>query len=228
MASAAVGGTAQGQQSSEPSIRAMVMSYADCVVAKKPQQIRAYLLAQSAAVIAESDKLPGHQGCASVFGAYQQVTFRNVDYRNALADALVRADFSEAGPDSFADRAPIFQPPFPDRSKLLLELAATNDKRAKSRLNAAHSNGFEEARLSRLGECVARTDPNGARGLLMTAPDTAEEENQRTKLTPTFQDCAVRTPGGKSYNGLYVRGPIAWNFFRLANSAPKAASGASN
>ena len=84
---------------------------------------------------------------------------------------------------------------------------------------------YERARAARLidiyGECVVRENPGASRNLLTTMPETAQEEGWFAALQPAFASCL---PEGQTVevSKAALRGTIALNYYRLAETALKA------
>ena len=137
-------------------------------------------------------------------------------YRYALADALVRADFSKEGATTFSDRLPLahLQPmPFEQRD----DAAAKLKGRKKADFLKDYEKDFAVSWLSKYGECVVRADPVNARLWLLTVPDVPEETSRINAMRPAFAACLE--PGEPmKFNRTTMRGAVAINYYRLAKA----------
>lgn len=143
--------------------------------------------------------------------------------RYALADALVRREFSTGPQPAITDAAPLEQPKFdetyfqPKPGKKLKQAKLEElEKRRAKRIGVIFLAGF--------GECVARANPGKSHALLMTQPASPEETAALKGLTPEFSVCL--TAGQKlAFGKTPLRGTIAMNYYRLAH-APRAGGAA--
>ena len=116
----------------------------------------------------------------------------------ALAQALVVAEFGASGPPTFADRAPLAQPPSPDPG-------ARHDVYAIWR-----------AAYSRLGECVARAAPIAARAWLVTDQEADAPPAGRALLDASV--ACTQQLGLTASTSVLERDKLAASYYRLAHA----------
>ena len=140
--------------------------------------------------------------------------------RYALADALVRREFSTGPLPAIKDAAPLEQPTF-DEAKYQPEPGKNLSKDKLEELEQARAKRIGLVFLATYGECVVRTNPEKSHALLMSKPSTDEESAAFKALTAEFSVCL---PAGQqlSLGKTPLRGTIAMNYYRLAH-APRAA-----
>ena len=136
--------------------------------------------------------------------------------RYALADALVRREFSSAPVASIKQAAPLVQPkldesdyqPKPGKKVKPSQLKNLKELREK-RIGLIFLAGF--------GECLVRQNPDRAHFLLMAKPASREEVAAFKALNREFADCL---PSGNtlSFGRATLRGTIAMNYYRLAHA----------
>ena len=151
-----------------------------------------------------------------------QMTFPADTMRYALADALVRREFSTGPALSIKEATPLIQPtvdeaeytPKPGKKYRKSELKELAEGRTKQAVIVF---------LANFGECVVRAEPSGSHKLLMAQPASAEEHAPFTALLPSFGLCL---PAGQTlaFNKATLRGAIAMNYYRLAHSPRVAAA----
>lgn len=149
-----------------------------------------------------------------------QMKFPMDTMRYALADALVRGEFSTGPLPSIKDAAPLAQPTF-DESKFQPEPGKTLKKDELEELEKSRAKRIGLVFLAAYGECVVRANPSKSHALLMAKPTSPEETAALKALTPEFSACL---PDGQqlSFGKTPLRGTIAMNYYRLAH-APRAA-----
>jgi hypothetical protein len=139
-------------------------------------------------------------------------------YRYALADALFRRDLA-ALPAPLLTSVPALDHRDPGQlpSPVSESGKPISAKKHKEKLDG-HRAAVASSLLSRYGECVVRTNPNAARALLLTQPETAEERAQFASLGKALGACL---PNGQTVRlgTLALRGAIAINYYRLAVAA---------
>jgi hypothetical protein len=147
--------------------------------------------------------------------------------RYALADALVRREFSTGPLPSIKDAAPLVQPQL-DEAEYRPEWGEKVKPAKLKELADARTQRLGVIYLAHFGECVARADPVGTHALLMTRPDTTEESAAFRALNPMLGQCLT---AGQSltFSKPTLRGTLAMNYYRLAH-APRATApaGATN
>lgn len=154
----------------------------------------------------------------STIHAGGQMKFPADLYDYALADALVGRELAALPVPNLSNVAPL------ERRKLPPEPApppANAGKSEKARYAKALKD-FDDAKslraLGEYGECIVRTNPAGAKALLLTRPETAAETSSFDALRDAFAQCL---PEGRtlSFGKVVLRGTIAVNYYRLAQAA---------
>lgn len=177
-------------------IRALVETYADCVVKNEGRHASEAILADvnDADFRRNYPELVQENCVPMALGDYVQVNFTPSQMRDVIAEALVRRQFANVAP-AFDDVPP-------------LSHQSTGDT------PEAQAQGY----LSRYGECVVRVDPAGAKALLFTDPLTDKEAAAFNALGTALGTCIAP---GKSLNfgKAALRGSIAINYYRLAMAA---------
>jgi hypothetical protein len=144
-------------------------------------------------------------------------------YRYALADALVARELAAAPVIDLSGVPPLDRgtPPDPPAAP-----AANASKGEKARYEDALKDYNEKQSfraLDEFGECVVRTNPAGARSLLLTQPEAPAEASGFDALRPAFAECL---PEGMTlaFGKLVLRGTVAVNYYRLAHAARRDAA----
>jgi len=144
--------------------------------------------------------------------------------RYALADALVRKEFSAGAAASITDAAPLEQPKLKEEDYQL----EPGKKPRKGELEQLQENRQKQLSLiylANFGECVVRADPANTYALLMSDAETPQENAAFKAMVPSFGGCLA---AGQSlaFSKSTLRGTIAMNYYRLAH-APRVATTAS-
>ena len=207
--------------------RSLTHDYARCVVRRQPAKASEAIAANvdNAAILRHYRMLIQDECLSREVIQATQMRFTGDLYRYALADALVNRELA-AQPVPVLDSVPRLDhrdpgaPPRPvtDKGKKLGKrkfAAALEDFRR----NVAY------AFLSHYGECAVRADTAGAKALLLSKPDSAEESARFEALKPVLSRCL---PEGRSlrFGKVALRGSIAINYYRLAHASRAAAGGA--
>ena len=141
--------------------------------------------------------------------------------RYALADSLVRREFSAGPLPSIKDAAPLVQPQL-DEDDYRPEWGEKVKKAKLEDMAEARSKRLGVIFLAHFGECVVRADPVRSHALLMTQPDTPQEGAAFEALSPALGPCVTAGQSLK-FSKPTLRGTIAMNYYRLAH-APKVAA----
>ena len=197
----------------------MVLDYATCVVKwSHDKAARAVLAAADNEAIRHD--LAGFINGDCVALDVVTMKFGGDLYRYALADALVRSEFTDGGPTDFSDRPPLTHRQAPTQTDI--DAALANEASVKKR--DALMRGFEAqkvvAALSQYGECVVRADPTGARFWILTKPASSEEASRIDALRPSFGACLK--DGTVAFSKATLRGTVALNYYRLAHAPVQA------
>lgn len=208
-------------------LRSLVAKYAQCVVHEHHDEAKTVLMSNSNyRDINRHHSVLIDSGCITPVGDYAGVGFHGDMFRYALADALVRADFQQKGPESFADRLPLAQWPLPTQADLDRALVGVKSTRKKE-LEQVFDYDQRIAAFSIFGECVARTDPVGTRLWILTEPDVPEEVSRIKALMPAFQKC-LKAGAIIKFRTEQLRGAVALDYYRLANATPQPELGAAH
>lgn len=227
VAAAATGAPPALDQSdySPQATRRLLADYGRCIVKRSPR-----LAAEAIARNVDNGELVKHYNSLvdgtclpSRWFTSLRVRFVGDQYRYALADALVARDLAQMPVPDF-EGVPLLDHRDPGPPPTGLDKKGRPLKPAQL---AAAQRLYEEAQafhfLSRFGECAVRTNPAGAKALLLTKPETTEESAQFAALSTAFATCL---PEGRTMRlgKLALRGTVAINYYRLATAA--AAKGA--
>jgi hypothetical protein len=201
-------------------IRALTHAYAICVVKRQPAKASEAIVANvdNATILRDFRMLIRDDCLTRQVHQSTQVRFTGDLYRYALADALVNRELADQPvPDLEAvprlDHHDPGAPPQP--------VDAKGRKLGKRKLEAAretYGRDVAYAFLSHYGECIVRADTAGAKALLVTTPDSAEETARFASLRPSLSLCV---PEGQTlrFGKVALRGSIAINYYRLAHAA---------
>lgn len=207
--------------------RALTHDYAQCVVKRQPAKASQAIAANvdNAALLRDYGKLIIEDCLTSKVTVSTQMRFTGDLYRYALADALVNRELATQ-PVPVLDSVPKLvhrDPGAPPR-----EVNDKGKKLGKRKLEAARLNYSRDvayAFLSHYGECIVRADTAGAKALLVSKPDSAEESARFASLGPALSRCL---PEGQTlrFGKVALRGSVAINYYRLAHAARASAGGA--
>lgn len=207
--------------------RALMHAYAQCVVRRQGKKASEAVLANvdNGIILRKYPMLIIGDCLARKVNSTTSMSFSGDLYRYALADALVKSEFADQqAPDlSAVPRLEHRQPSPPPPNAVNL---ATGKKLSKKQLEEAqrdYAAGVAYSFLSKYGECVVRTAPTEAKGLLLTIPDSSEETLAFKALQLGLSTCLA--PGETlKFGRVALRGTIAINYYRLAHAARSAAT----
>ena len=204
--------------------RALMHAYARCVVRRHPAKAAEAIAtnADNAAILRHYRALIDDECLTRQVTANLQMRFTGDLYRYALADALVNREFAAQDLSDLSavprldHRDPGEPPPPAGRGK--------KGERKYREAREAYELAASYALLSRYGECVVRLDPSGAKAVLLTEPDSADETTRFNAIRTALARCL---PEGRTvaFGRVALRGSIAVNYYRLAHSARSAAGG---
>ena len=140
--------------------------------------------------------------------------------RFALADALLQGEIATIDPAQLPKTIPLQIPllstadyePKVGRQYSAEEMKALDGKRQKDQASLI---------LYRFGDCAVRTDPQGARALLLTPTGSAAEGTALQSITSSLGACLEKGAQIK-LNRTMLRGALAFSYYSLAH-APAAA-----
>lgn len=209
--------------------RALMHAYAKCVVKKQPAKAAEAIAANvdNAVILKRYPMLISPECLGNAAREDVHMRFMGDLYRYALADALVgRGLAGWTVPDLAAVPRLDHRDPEAPPSRVT-EKGKPLAKRKYAEALETHEREVAYAYLSRYGECVVRSDPNGSKALLLTGPDSPAEAAAFNALRPAFQACL---PEGRTlrFGRVTLRGSIAINYYRLAHAARATGAGASN
>jgi len=208
--------------------RALTHAYAQCVVKRQPAKASEAIAANvgNSVILRDYRMLIRDECLTREVHRATQMRFGGDLYRYALADALVNRELASL-PAPDLDAVPKLDHHEPGEPPQAVDPKGRKiGKRKLEAAREAHGRDVAFAFLSQYGECVVRADTAGARALLVTTPDSAEETTRFAALRPAFARCL---PEGRTmrFGKVALRGSVAINYYRLAHAA-RASAGASN
>lgn len=202
--------------------RAFYFAYGNCVV--KGQEKRAADAIQSNVddtrflkrypTLADGGCLKMRQGTWGFFSVQADKV------RYAVADALVRTEFPIPGNLNFSSVAPLDHGPALTEPEKVRPNGKPVNKDIYAKAVAEYRLKFGARLWSKIGECVVRQEPLTAHALLMSQPNTSEEDAQFSKLKAALATCLPESDA-LQLQELPLRGTIAVNFYRLAKGAAR-------
>ena len=158
---------------------------------------------------------------AEGFAGRLRMRFDEDTYRGVIADALivqrnVSLDLSALP----AIPALSYETPSPLRTTDRAGNPIHEEGLARQR--AAIARKTQAMLLGQLGECVVRTAPEAARGVINTAIDTPAELQSLNALGPMLGQC-IKAGETVSLDRVSVRGALAIAYYRLSQAKPSGA-----
>lgn len=197
-------------------------AYADCVV-KREHDLAAKAILDNvgnAELYKHYPNLFVPDCLGEAAGAGAQMSFGGDLYRYALAGALVRKDLAGRTLDDLDQVAPL------DHLPVSRDAALDGDRKLgkwkQERLTKSYQESLASHFLSQYGECVVRTDPAGAKSVLLSKPTRPDEAAAFQALMPALRNC-MPADNTLSFGPLVLRGALAINYYRLAY-APRVAA----
>ena len=194
-------------------VREIVQKFATCAVRRRAELASKYVLdpdiwleKRDFRQLFDPDCVPTDgRGHRAIAGGRHQMRF-------ALAEALVRREFPSAGMVDVIAAAPLDHtlPPLqPSPTSAKVQTPETTEDREKAR-TAIQA-------ISKLGECVVRSHPNAAYGLLWTDPGSDHESRYLEALQPAAGNC-IEKGAAISLTKYSLRGAIALSYYRLSKA----------
>ena len=182
--------------------RAVVASYAECVVRQHSLDVRAALQAWSPG--RGEPRLPVNNDCAAR-ESYDmtEISLAPATHRYALAEALYAAEYGSRPPLSY-DAVPLAPPD---------EVSAL-DQAAPPTVRAAYDHAVAERYRLIIGDCVVRTAPAAAHALLVSEVETRAEAAALAGVQPVLAPC-LPTGQVARFNRGSLRGILAIAALRL-------------
>lgn len=213
------------EQQAADEARRMTAQFADCVVGKHPVEAEQYLNARTGEEIARLIPTVFDPDClddaASDRGADVQLKMPREIAEFALAGALAKRELATVDPMTLSKAEPL-RYPAADPSGLLPKEARQPSQGQTEVATKALDRSTTMVAFERFGECVVRSDPQGAASLLATAAVSKGESQAFAQLAGSFGGCLVQGAQFSATKAM-MRGTVALAFYRLAH-APKAIS----
>jgi hypothetical protein len=208
------------QEFSTKETRALMHAYSKCVVERQAKKASEALLenADNGTILRKYRQLISGECLARQTKQTSQMKFGGDLYRYALADALVARELAGA---PVLDFSAVPRLDHRDPGEAPSETTKSGKRLGKAKYDEALRNYRQSASfsyLSRYGECVVRVAPSGAKALLLTAPDSSEENARFRELGTALATCL---PPGETlrFGRVVLRGTIAINYYRLSHAA---------
>ena len=211
--------SAQSGITVQESRRAMA-KLAECTVKHKHDQVAKELLAGNS-----SDKMRSvfvamldSRKCAADWKASGAILIMMLSETAhfSMAEALVASDL-KAPIKSLADAPQITTSTFDPLAYEPRSNRKYSDEQLRNlRINADRARYISE--LSKVGDCVVRSDTENAHRLLLSTIDSSLERSTFAALKSAIGKCL---PGGQSFrlDKALLRGAVGYNFYRLASAA---------
>lgn len=211
-------------------IRKALADYGKCIVKREPNKTRAFVLGGGFITRRERDEnillspecMPGEElvraGLAARGGTVSRARLRlpDVMIRWSIGQALFDRDQAALTTTDFSGvPALAYEEPFPVRK------TTRDGKPIPAERVADQQRRFDEkagdVALSRVGECVVRTDAAMARAALLTPMDTPQELAALQAVAPALSKCL---PQGQTlgFDRMSLRGSLAVAYYRLASA----------
>lgn len=201
----------------EAEVAAAARAIAKCHFEIEADRIERYLLADPAANAFEKWEDKRSDDC--IYKVVKEegtwTWHRGEGLRYALAEELVRLRLSGVALADLDRVAPLPHDRPPYRSKWENFLS-------RSEWDALPRQKAAAVFLSKMGECVVRSDPAGSRAILESDPASPAERRAIQSLMPALQRCVEKSQT-LEFDRASLRGAIALNFLRLAK-APRLAA----
>jgi hypothetical protein len=208
--------------------RAMMHAYAKCIVGRQHAKASEALLANldNRTILRKYPMLVAGECLRGPAFVTTKMSFSGDLYRYALADALVNKELAALPAPDLARVVRLqHREPGEEPRRELPGGKRMSEKKYQEALKG-HREAVGFSYLSKYGECVVRSDPAGAKSLLLTAPDSEGETARFADIQRALGVCLGE--GAKlSFGRVALRGTIATNYYRLAHAARAGATKAS-
>jgi hypothetical protein len=158
---------------------------------------------------------PSIPRCNDIFlRGNSEVSFRQLEYRYALANALVRRDFGRSGPSDLSSAPALALP------QELRAPATQRQKRIPAAFKAEQFYAKIEASDAAMGDCLARAEPEVIRTWLVTSAGSRDEKVAVAPIGQLTSRCAIQLGQKRiGFDAENMRGPVALAYFRLATAS---------
>lgn len=201
--------------------RKVLTDFGKCVVEIDPLSAKNAVLSDldSTEIYRERKKLLDSRCLPSTVGRGLRLQMDDSSFKAALAQALIFRDLQNNRYESFAQIIPLFhRQPYPLKTLNEKTGQPLSEKAIKSQKDAIARKELGYI-ISRMGECVVRTDPAGARTVVFT-PISSPEEMAAVKAMGSALSGCIAKGERVAFNRLTLRNTMAINYYRLANATP--------
>lgn len=194
-------------------VRDIAQKFATCAVRKRPELASKYVLDPNIWLGERDFRKLFDPACVPTDGrGYKALAGGRQQMRFALAEALVRREFPSAGMVDVLAAAPL------DHTLPPLERLQQSAKpRPPEKPEDLEKARMASQAIAMLGECVVRSHPAAAHGLLLTDPGSDHEARYLEALQPAAGNC-VEKGAAISLTKFSLRGAIALNYYRLSKA----------
>lgn len=215
---------AQARKDDRAEVRKVGQEFAQCVVKKRSELAREFIrtympgddLPSRATRLMDGDCL-----VRALDGDGGDMSFPVSTFHNTLAEELMRLDHPVFVSLPMVELPALRHADIKDANSFTTKHKGKRAQRDRD----AFDDGRFDAVMSRIGECVVRTDQAKAFALLQTEITTADEMAKLKTLSPVIGGClpegtTIRLDAG------YIRGVVARSYWRLADMSADASRAA--
>jgi hypothetical protein len=201
----------------------MVDKYGACVVRKAQRQASEAILrnVDNGTLMHEYPRLLDYSCMPAPAGLALQARFEGAQYRYALADALVRQELASVPPPVLDAVPPLDHRRPTEPSRFDKKGRSLSEKQYAKTMKDYMDDEIASA-ISAYGECVVRANPAAAHALLMSQPESPQENAQFAAMQTTFGIC-LDEGSTQTFSKTALRGTVAVSYYRLAKAAAGAA-----
>lgn len=211
-------------KSGDAQARDIMKRFAACAVAREPELASQFVLKQIDERLPDRDfqKLVSSACLTRTNPFVASLRMRGAMLRGAFAEELVRVELADEPPADFAAVPPLVwsEPTAP--SSVDEKGKAIGQKVMRER-EAGYLQAVADSYVGRLGECVVRADPAGAKVVVVAQIDTPYELAAMKAMSTTIGSCIVQGETLK-FNRTTLRSALAVSYYRLAAAARAARS----